>query len=100
MTDLRLHALFPVLLAVGGLAYVYHLAVAAAPVQIAVEGARVQFEPGFLRVRVRVVPHAVNRGVTVAAISEGFARSSYEQLDGLQAPITRWIEWRGVTGGG
>src|SRR3990167_4997924 len=62
-------------------------------------GARVQFEPGVVRVRVRVVPHAVNRGVTVAAISEGFTRSSYEQLDGLQAPITRWIEWRDVPAG-
>ena len=99
MTDLRLHVLLPALLAVCGLAYVYHLAVAAAPVQIAVEGARVQFEPGVVRVRVRVVPHAVNRGVTVAAISEGFTRSSYEQLDGLQAPITRWIEWRDIPAG-
>lgn len=67
--------------------------------RVYVEGARTQFEPGYIRVRVMVEPHQDNRGLTVAAISEGFSRSSYEQLEGVRSPRTRWIDWPNVPSG-
>ena len=88
--------LLPAVLALAAFAY----AVADnAPVQIALEGPRVQFEPATIRLRIRILPHASNRGLTVAAISEGFARSSWEDLPGANAPITRWVEYRYVPAG-
>ena len=60
MTDFRLHALLPALLAIFCLAYAFHMA--AADVRIAVEGARTQFEPGHIRLRVTVQPDKANRG--------------------------------------
>lgn len=68
-------------------------------VAIAVEGARYQYEPATVRLRVRVERHPENRALTVALISDGFERSSLEQLDGASAPLTRWIEYRDVPQG-
>lgn len=44
---------------------------------------------------VRVEPHDEHRWLVLAAMDEGGpVRSSREQLDGANAPRTRWIDWR------
>lgn len=67
-------------------------------VQIHVESG-FQFEPAYVKLKVRVIPHKENRGLTVALVSEGYERSSLEELSGDQAPITRWIEYRDIPSG-
>ena len=66
------------------------------PVSIAVEGSRYQYEPATVRLRVRVERDPANRALTVALVSDGFERSSLEQLDGTAAPLVRWVEYRDV----
>ena len=66
------------------------------PVSIAVEGGRYQYEPATVRLRVRVARDPANRALTVALVSDGFYRSSLEQLDGTAAPLVRWVEYRDV----
>lgn len=66
---------------------------------VVVENGHFAREPAWIRVRVRVDRDSANRGLTVAALSEGFERHSYEQLDGLLAPRTRWVEWPDVPAG-
>lgn len=99
MTDLRFHALLPIMLTIIGLAYAYHLAVADAQVRIAVESGYYLSEPAYIRLRVTVQPDPANRGLTVAAVSANFETSSYEQLDGASAPRTRWRDWRDIPAG-
>ena len=68
-------------------------------VSIAVEGARVQFEPGQIRLRIRVERDKYNRALTVALVSDGFERSSLEQLEGESSPLVRWVDYRDVPAG-
>ena len=75
-------------------------ALADAPrVTVAVEGSRYQYEPATVRLRVRVVQHPDNRALTVALVSDGFERSSLEQLEGAASPLVRWIDYRDVPAG-
>lgn len=97
--NLRLHLLTPLLLTMGALAWLAHMVIEEAPVRVFLEGPRVQFEPGAIRVRVRVEPHPDNRGLTVAAISEGYSRSSFEQLEGAASPRTRWVSYPDIPAG-
>ena len=96
MTALRASGL---LLLVGGL----WLALAGfsnEPVSIAVEGARYQYEPATVRLRVRVEPNAANRELDVALWSGGErAYGSRGQLDGEKASITRWVAYKDVQAG-
>lgn len=64
---------------------------------VMVEGGRQ--EPGFVRLRIRVEPDDSNRALVVAAWSPDIETSSYEQLDGVRARRTRWIEWRDLPAG-
>lgn len=66
---------------------------------VVVEGGHFFREPAWIRVRIRVERDTANRGLTVAALSEGFERHSYEQLDGTIARRTRWVEWPDVPAG-
>ena len=68
-------------------------------VRITVEGPQYQFEPGHFRLRISVEPDPANRDLTVTAISEMFARSSYEHLDGVHSPRTRWLEYHNIPAG-
>lgn len=70
-----------------------------AKLRIVVEGGRVQMEPAWIRLRIRVEPDALNRALTVALIGDGFETSSLEQLEGDRARITRWIEYKDVPAG-
>ena len=70
-------------------------------VQIAVEGGRV--EPAFVRFRVRVEPHADNRGLSVQLYEGEFlVSSSWEDLHGEHSAATRWVPRQGAyaLGGG
>jgi hypothetical protein len=52
-------------------------------------------EHSYIRYMVQVDPQAENRALVVAAVDEGVVvRSTREQLDGVDAPRTRWIEWK------
>lgn len=52
-------------------------------------------EHAYLRYQVQVDPQAENRSLVVGAFDEGVAvRLTKEQLDGAEAPRTRWIVWR------
>jgi hypothetical protein len=57
------------------------------------------FAPAFLRVRIRVDPHADNRSLEVIADSGGFYRSSEIQLEGDRSPATFEIQLRDVPQG-
>lgn len=67
--------------------------------QIAVENARIQFEPGYVRLRIRVEPDPQNRALAVGIVSDGFSTSSLEELDGDRARITRWMSYPDVPAG-
>lgn len=68
-------------------------------VAVVVENGHFAMAPAWIRVRVRVDRDQANRGLTVAALSDGFERHSYEQLDGMLARRTRWVEWPDVPTG-
>lgn len=63
------------------------------------EGYAIQFAPAYVRLRILVEPDAANRGLYVALVSEGFETSSYEQLEGMDSPRTRWREFKDVPEG-
>lgn len=67
--------------------------------QINVEGGRYVFEPASIRLRIRVEPDAENRALTVALLSEGYETSSLEELHGVRAARTRWVEYKAVPAG-
>ena len=97
--NLRLHLLVPLCLTCTTLVWLAATAIQQAQIQIAIEGGRVQFEPAHFRLRIRIEPHQDNRGLTAAAIADGFIiRSSYEQLDD-SSPRTRWIDWPDMPAG-
>ena len=66
---------------------------------VTVEGARIQFEPGYVRLRIRVTPDTQNRALTIGLVSPAFERSSLEQLEGERAPVTRWVEYKDIPAG-
>lgn len=69
---------------------------------IAVEGGHFHAAPAEIRLKVRVQPDKANRGLTVSAESDRFSTSSFEQLEGEHAPVTRWIppaRWKDVPEG-
>lgn len=70
-----------------------------AKLRIAVENAQIQFEPGYVRLRIRVEPDPANRALAVGIVSESFETSSLEQLEGDRARITRWFEYKDVPAG-
>ena len=74
---------------------VFYVLLSVRPVAIAVSP-RVAFAPASVRVTVTVQPNAENRGLYVDA--SGY-RSSFVQLNGEQAPITTYIEWKAVPPG-
>ena len=71
----------------------------ARPLAITVESGRMQFEPAYIRLRVRVEPHPDNRALAVGIVGPDFETSSLEQLDGDKAPITRWRDFKDVPAG-
>ena len=97
--NLRLYLLIPICLTILVLAWLFAAAVQDARLRIAVEGGYYQMEPAWIRVRVSVDPDAANRGLLVAAISDGFETSSYEQLEGTASPLTRWKTFKDVPAG-
>ena len=66
--------------------------------RVSVSG-RIFSEPAYVVVKTRIEPHAGNRGLLVALISDGFSTSSFEQLAGSRAPITRWKTFKDVPAG-
>jgi hypothetical protein len=60
---------------------------------------RVAVEPATLTIRATVEPHADNRGLQVRVLSGGYSRSSFVQLDGLDAPRTTIISYPEIPGG-
>ena len=68
------------------------------PVSIAVEGARYQYEPATVRLRVRVERDPANRAVIVGIFSDSFERSSLEELS-ADAALVRWINYTDVPAG-
>jgi hypothetical protein len=56
-------------------------------------------EPATLTVRATVEQHADNRGLEIRILSDGYCRSSFRQLDGLDAPRTTTISYPEVPGG-
>ena len=57
------------------------------------------FAPANFMVRVHVPPDIANRMLEVVAESADYYRSSQFQLDGIDAPATRLLEFRDVPGG-
>lgn len=49
--------------------------------------------------KVRVEPDPANRGLYVVLFSHGYETSSFEQLEGAEAPRTRWREFTNVPEG-
>lgn len=70
-----------------------------AQLKIAVEGARIQFEPGTVRLRIRVEPDKANRALTVGLIGPDFETSTLRQLEGDQAALTHWFTFKAVPAG-
>jgi hypothetical protein len=60
---------------------------------------RVASEPATLMIRATVERHADNRGLDVRVLSSGYCRSSFVQLDGLDAPRTTTITYLEIPGG-
>lgn len=60
---------------------------------------RLQMEPGYVVVQLRIERHADNRYVDVAIDSGLFRRSTRVQLDGEAAPVTQRVDYRDVPGG-
>lgn len=86
-------------LIVGVLFILLHAAVEDAKLKMAVESGRIQFAPGFVRIRIRVEPDPANRALAVGIVGNDYESSSLETLNGERAPITRWREFRAVPAG-
>lgn len=96
---LPLHVLGPYLVTLGLIVWLFTVASADAKVKLTLESSHYQFEPAYARIKVTVEPDPGNRGLTVAAISDGFETSSYEKLDGAAARRTRWVEFKSIPEG-
>jgi hypothetical protein len=68
------------------------------PVSIRVSPAQ-SLAPATLLIQVKVEPHAGNRAVDVAAVSDGFYRSSTIPLDGDDGPKMTTLQYIGVPSG-
>lgn len=84
-------------LLVFGMAYLYYSADSG--VRVTVESGYFQYEPATIRLKVRVEPDVLNRALSIAIYSDDYERGSLEELNGADAPITRWIEYRAVPAG-
>jgi hypothetical protein len=60
---------------------------------------RVATEPATVTIRATVERHADNRGLQVQIVSSGYSRSSFVQLDGLDAPRTTLMSYPEIPGG-
>ena len=60
---------------------------------------RIASEPATVMIRATVERHADNRGLEVRVLSSGYCRSSFVQLDGLDAPRTTTITYPEIPGG-
>jgi hypothetical protein len=60
---------------------------------------RVATAPATLMIRATVERHADNRGLQVQIVSSGYSRSSFVQLDGLDAPRTTTMTYPEIPGG-
>ena len=60
---------------------------------------RVATEPATLMIRATVERHADNRGLDIRILSGGYCRSSFVQLDGLDAPRTTTMRYPEIPGG-
>jgi hypothetical protein len=60
---------------------------------------RVAAEPATLMIRATVERHADNRGLDVRILSSEYSRSSFVQLDGLDAPRTTTMTYPEIPGG-
>ena len=60
---------------------------------------RVATEPATLMIRATVERHADNRGLDIRILSSGYCRSSFVQLDGLDAPRTTNMRYPEIPGG-
>lgn len=87
------------LIAICFVQYAYYRVADSARVEVRLEGPAFQYEPAYVRVRVRVQRDPANRSLGVALVSDGFERYSMEQLDGDRAALVRWIEYRDVPAG-
>ena len=99
MGSARLHLLVPVCLTVLVLAAAARAVLEDAKIRLTVEGARVQFEPGVVRLRIRIEPDPENRGVSVGIVAPAFEASSWEDLPGERAAKTRWRVYTGIPAG-
>lgn len=68
------------------------------PLSITVVGGYFQWEPATIRLKIRVQPDPANRVLLFGIDSDGFVRSSLEELDG-DSPMTRWVEYQSVPAG-
>jgi len=84
-------------LLVFGLAFFYHSADSG--VRVTVESGYFQYEPATIRLKVHVTPDALNRALSIAIYSDEYERGSLEEMDGADAPMTRWVEYRAVPAG-
>jgi hypothetical protein len=55
--------------------------------------------PGYVRSQIRVSPNAENRVMRVSIDSDGYYRSSQIELEGDKAPMTHWVDFKGVPAG-
>lgn len=60
---------------------------------------RVATEPATLKIRAIVERHEDNRGLHVRILSGGYCRSSFVQLDGVDAPRTTTMTYPEIPGG-
>jgi hypothetical protein len=88
----------PLVILVAALYFALWASVEHAKLTIKVESAQISFEPGFVRLKVRVEPDADNRALAVGIVGPDFETNSLEQLD-AQSPITRWREFKDVPAG-
>jgi hypothetical protein len=70
-----------------------------APVTLKVESGFYLFEPAWIRLKVQVEPDEANRLLRVEIVSDGFSRSSDEDLYGTRSRRTRWIDYPDVPAG-
>lgn len=89
----------PLVVLFAALFFLLHAVVEDAKLKIAVENAQIQFEPGYIRLRVRVEPDTANRALAVGIIGPDFETSSLEQLEGDNARPTRWVIYKDVPAG-
>jgi hypothetical protein len=68
-------------------------------VAVAIEHGTVLPSHATARLRVTVEPQKANRGLWTAIEASGYAAAHYEQLEGAQAPKTRWTEFTDLPDG-